>query len=87
MNILNIYTPEKKTPEMLQKKIHHLTFRLFVGKISLKIHQIHKELGATSRVNLEDPHHDGRKWLITMVSLRSPKDRVVGPLPNDPNGL
>ena len=26
------------------------------------------------------------KWLITMVS-KSPKDRVVGPLPNSLNGL
>ena len=25
---------------------------------------------------------DGRKWLITMVIVKSPKDGVVGPLPN-----
>ena len=31
---------------------------------------------------------DGRKWLITMVIVgKSPKDRVVGPLPNGDSSL
>ena len=31
---------------------------------------------------------DGRKWLITLFSFLSPKDRVVGPTPNGhENGL
>ena len=30
---------------------------------------------------------DGDKWLITMVSYKSPKDGVVGPLPSGLNGL
>ena len=41
--------------------------------------------GFTFYTYLEDPPRTC-KWLMTLV-CQSPKDRVVGPLPNGPNGL
>ena len=44
--------------------------------------------GGNYQPYLQD-HPRTRKWLIPMVckSPKSPKDRVVGPLPNGRNGL